>query len=88
MAPETISYSAFREALAQGRVVSCEVGPEQIRGQLRVEGEAEPIAFRTARVDDPELVADLRSAGVEPWLESPTSSFEALAQAIADSPRD
>jgi ATP-dependent Zn protease len=64
---ETLSYSDFKDEVAAGRVVSCEVGPNEIRGQLRARGSDEPseAAFRTIRVEDPDLLAELREAGVE-----------------------
>jgi cell division protease FtsH len=89
----TLSYSEFRTALDEGRVVACDVGPQEIQGELRPKpsgpaaskaaGEAKPAPadeakpatpseakpatehFRTVRVEDPELLADLRRAGVE-----------------------
>jgi len=80
---ETLSYSAFRDALGEGRVVSCRIGPQEIVGTLRpaearavtapLDGAADTDAvpepdllrFRTVRVEDPELLADLRARGVE-----------------------
>jgi cell division protease FtsH len=64
---ETLSYSEFKDEVADGRVVSCKVGPNEIRGQLRARGSDEPseAAFRTIRVEDPDLLAELREAGVE-----------------------
>jgi len=70
-----ISYSAFKAHRAAG-----EVGPEEIRGTLRVrpDGSSSPQpggpegapavterTFRTVRVDDPELVPQLEAAGVD-----------------------
>ncbi len=73
---ETVSYSVFRDALDEGRVVSCRIGPQEILGTLRpaarpseASAEAGPaselVHFRTVRVEDPELLADLRARGVE-----------------------
>jgi cell division protease FtsH len=76
---ETISYSAFKEALAAGQIVSCSVGLDEIHGVLR-DAEAEAPAqgtaesdveasterpFQTVRVEDPDLLEELRAAGVE-----------------------
>jgi len=74
----TLPYSEFKDALDAGRVVSCEIDPDEIRGQLRPEsrigapGEGtldlpntELIGFRTVRVDDPDLLEELRQASVE-----------------------
>ena len=68
-AGETLSYSAFKEALAAGEVVSCRVSPDEIRGVLRgpvdAEGEAAERRFQTVRIEDPDLLDELREAGVE-----------------------
>ena len=79
--PNTLSYSEFKDAVTAGRVISCQVGPEEIQFVLRAEdsrdgpgfdgeaaaGGADPKeqTFRTIRVEDPSLMADLREAGVE-----------------------
>ena len=73
-----IPYSQFKQHLRRGEVVECAVGPEEIRGliELRPAGAdatgtrpAEPAAktsfvFRTLRIEDPQLVAQLEQAGV------------------------
>ncbi len=85
----SIPYSEFRAAIAERRVLACEISPDEIRGRMRARletgatlGAADPetgtgsegpsatllgeeIAFRTVRVEDPELLADLQAAGVE-----------------------
>jgi cell division protease FtsH len=76
---QVLPYSEFKDEVAAGRVISCEVGPNEIRGQLRPRevpdgvadpsaqesGEPSAVAFRTIRIEDPDLLAELREAGVE-----------------------
>ena len=69
--PSSISYAAFKRHLAAGEVVRVELDESEIRGELdaslpdsgSVDGEGP--SFRTVRVDDPALVAQLEEAGVE-----------------------
>jgi cell division protease FtsH len=78
----TLAYSEFKDALDAGRVVSCDIGPNEIRGVLRARNEDSASGdgtvdfmpgatstgrtrFRTIRVDDPSLLAELKAAGVE-----------------------
>ncbi|MDD4933817.1 MAG: ATP-dependent zinc metalloprotease FtsH [Methylacidiphilaceae bacterium] len=68
----TIPYSAFLDKLAKKEIVECTITPEEIQGKMvapapaKKEGEtkkAETTAlFRTVRVEDPNLVAQLQSA--------------------------
>lgn len=85
--PQTISYSDFKQHLAQGAITEIVVDDVEIRGTIDttgVEGEpiegqsppTEPFAFRTVRIEDPELVAALDESGVpysgrvrSPWVE-------------------
>ncbi|MAG31258.1 MAG: cell division protein FtsH [Deltaproteobacteria bacterium] len=87
---EEISYSAFKDALAEGRIVECEIGPDELHGILLRPDEssgawtgedsdeqplpldeaseqrsASHIAFRTQRVEDLNLLNQLRHARVE-----------------------
>jgi cell division protease FtsH len=78
---QPIAYSEFKDALVAGRVISCRIGPDEITGLLRdtasapAPADAETatpeteaageIAFRTLRVEDADLLAELRAAGVE-----------------------
>ena len=56
---ETISYSQFKQYIAEGSVGELTIGPENITGKLK-SGEREPgQRFTTIRVNDPELVKDL-----------------------------
>jgi cell division protease FtsH len=63
----SIPYSEFKSHLAAGEVSECEVGADEIRGQIErapTEGEA-TFRFRTARLEDPDLVSELEAADVE-----------------------
>jgi cell division protease FtsH len=68
MAPrETkISYSEFKDYVAEGRITEVVIDTETIRGTARLPGEqgtAEQ-SFVVVRVEDPDLVNQLREAGV------------------------
>ncbi|RIK90862.1 MAG: cell division protein FtsH [Proteobacteria bacterium] len=80
LAVREISYREFKQHLAAGEVAALRIGPEEIEGQLRVplapatpspDGAApgtepdEPRRFRTTRVDDPALLAEVERAGVD-----------------------
>ena len=56
---ETIPYSQFKQALAEGKVVKLTIEPENISGTLKGEGKKPNQEFNTVRVNDPELVKDL-----------------------------
>jgi len=64
-----ISYSDFKADLAAGRVKQCTLYADAIEGRIQPASSedtpAEPFGFRTARVDDPQLVAELMQAGVD-----------------------
>ena len=63
-----IPYSEFKQRLAAGEVVSCQVGAERIRGVIEprdVKDGEEQFDFATLRVEDKDLVAELEKAGVE-----------------------
>ena len=87
MAPRTIPYSEFKNMLAGGLVLECQITQELISGKARGEaGDAsEPSAnpmnknggtysFRTFRVEDDDLIPALQKAGI-PYSGSPSSSF-------------
>jgi cell division protease FtsH len=59
-AAQRIPYSAFREALAEGKVAQVQLSDTEVTGKLR--GDGEP--FAAVRVEDPELFAELRARGV------------------------
>jgi cell division protease FtsH len=58
---ETIPYSQFKQYVAEGKVSKLTVGPENIRGTLTEKTGQE---FTTVRVDDPDLVKDLKENNV------------------------
>jgi cell division protease FtsH len=55
---ETISYSQFKQSLAEGKVGKLTIGPENITGSL-VGKDNKSQQFATIRVDDPNLVKEL-----------------------------
>ena len=62
---QTLAYSDFKEAVAQGKVAEVTVSPGEVRGRLKPEAnEPQGRPFETARVDDPGLVPELTRAGV------------------------
>jgi cell division protease FtsH len=74
----TIPYSEFKASLATGEVKSVSVGREEITGEIEGAATAEnasqtaaqddateSFAFRTIRIEDPELINELEAAGVE-----------------------
>ncbi len=78
---ETISYSQFKAHLANGEVLRCVVSEHTISGEIAsgVDGDPgtpeatpAPIRFRTTRVEDPKLVTELRTQGVEFSGEAPS----------------
>ena len=64
---ETLAYSEFKSAVAEGKVEEVVVSATEVRGKLKplpdAKGET-PRAFVTTRVDDPDLVRDLAKGGV------------------------
>lgn len=68
----TIPYSAFLDKLAKKEILECTITPDEIQGKMvapappKKEGEAQPAPktalFRTVRVEDPHLVAELQNA--------------------------
>lgn len=73
---QTIPYSEFKEAIARGEVVEIAVAEDEITGKIvpkpepnststNVPAKLEPFAFRTIRVEDPQLVGELESANVK-----------------------
>ena len=63
-----VSYSDFKVDLRQGRVTEVKIGPQVIRGTLRLPDDASettaPTRFVTTRVEDSELVKELEAQGV------------------------
>jgi cell division protease FtsH len=67
---EQLPYSEFRALLQEGKIAEVQIGTQTIRGQLRqppatTEPRPAPKRFVTVRVDDPDLVRDLRAKGVQ-----------------------
>ena len=60
---ETLPYSQFREWIKSGQVVECTFRGEYIHGRAQVDGQE--ISFRTAFIDDPELIDLLEGHQVE-----------------------
>ncbi len=56
---ETISYSQFKQQLAQGNVDKLTIGPENITGTLKGKENKPGQQFITIRVDDPGLTKEL-----------------------------
>jgi cell division protease FtsH len=56
---ETISYSQFKQNLAEGNVTKLIIGPENITGTLKGKDKKADQQFTTIRVTDPNLVKDL-----------------------------
>jgi cell division protease FtsH len=56
---ETISYSQFKQNLAEGTVGKLTIGPENITGTLKGKDKKPDQRFVTIRVDDPSLVKEL-----------------------------
>ncbi len=78
---DEISYSAFRAHLQEGRIDSVEISEEEIEG-MYVDRDGQAITFKAIRVEDPDLVKDLREQGVEfkgavstTWLHTLAFSF-------------
>jgi cell division protease FtsH len=56
---ESISYSKFKQSLAEGQVSKVIIGPESINGTLKGGEEKKDQDFVTVRVEDPNLVKEL-----------------------------
>ncbi len=62
---ETISYSRFKQYLAEGRVSQLTIAPESIRGTVKGQEGKRDQGFVTVRVDDPNLVNELDKHNVD-----------------------
>ena len=60
---ETLPYSQFREWIKSGQVIECTFSGEFIHGRASVDGQE--ISFRTAVIDDPEIIGLLEEHQVE-----------------------
>jgi cell division protease FtsH len=56
---ETVSYSQFKQKVAEGAVSKLTIGPESITGSLKGKENNVEQPFATVRVDDPGLVKEL-----------------------------
>jgi cell division protease FtsH len=74
---EKIPYSRFKELIRQEKIKDVIIGPDFIGGSFRQEEGAPGKVkhFRTVRVDDPDMVKDLQTHGIEfagryesPWV--------------------
>jgi len=62
---EELPYSEFKRLVAEGKVAEVSVTSNVLTGKLKPEGESkEQRAFRTVRVEDPDLVRELNQHGV------------------------
>jgi cell division protease FtsH len=62
---ESISYSQFKQNLANGSIRKLVIGPENITGTLKGKDKQVDQQFATVRVDDPNLVKELDERKVE-----------------------
>ncbi|MFQ5965091.1 MAG: ATP-dependent zinc metalloprotease FtsH [Candidatus Scalinduaceae bacterium] len=75
---ENISYSEFKTLVKGGKVETCQIRTNLIRGTLKAEeGMQKKKTFVVARVEDPELVKELEAHGVKysgeygsPWIQT------------------
>lgn len=62
---EELPYSEFKRQVAEGKIAEVAVTSQVLTGKLKPEGDAkEQKAFRTVRVEDPDLVRELNEHGV------------------------
>ena len=59
---EQLPYSDFKTSLRQDRIEDVQISTHTIRGTLRPSAgeKSPPLRFMTVRVDDPDLIAQLR----------------------------
>ena len=64
---EHIAYSQFEELIQNDQVKEVVIGPEIIEGIYKGQqaNSGKPKAFKTVRVDDPDLVKDLNAHGIQ-----------------------
>ena len=62
---ETISYSQFKQKVAEGAVSNLTMGPENITGTLKGKENKPDQQFTTVRVDDPDVVKELDDRKVD-----------------------
>ena len=69
---ETVPYSLFRQWIKSGQVVECTFSGDFIHGRANVGGQE--ISFRTATIDDPEIIGLLEEHQVE-FTREPSSNW-------------
>jgi cell division protease FtsH len=69
------SWTAFREAVVQGRVESVVITGGRIHGRFKGEDDKPGESFITVKLDDPELLKDLRAHGVQVSAELPENPW-------------
>ena len=62
---ETISYSQFKQKVAEGSVSKLTIAPESVSGTLKGKENKPDQQFATVRVDDPGLVKELDDRKVD-----------------------
>ncbi len=61
---ETVSYSAFKQFVRDGKVQEVAVAEDRVHGTLK-DPAAKPRPFSAVRIEDPKLVEDLEKSGVK-----------------------
>ena len=63
---ETMLYSDFKEYLRLGKIQRIFIGDDSITGELKQrDANGKPLTFTTVKVDDPDLIRELETEGVE-----------------------
>ena len=63
---ETMLYSEFKTYLRQGKIQRVFIGDASISGELKqLNAKKEPFTFRTLKIDDPALLNELETNGIE-----------------------
>ncbi|KFE60623.1 ATP-dependent zinc metalloprotease FtsH [Hyalangium minutum] len=78
----TFSYSEFREAVAQGRVSSVRISASHVEGRFKDGPEDPGRGFSALRVDDPDLLRELRAQGVKVSGALPELPWTTLAVSV------
>ncbi len=77
-----LEYSDFKTKLSEGQILTAVIGQQQITGTMKSQDPdaTDPVEFKTNYQpgEDPELVADLRSAGVEYSFSGPSSPIGSI----------
>ncbi|NMO14888.1 ATP-dependent zinc metalloprotease FtsH [Pyxidicoccus fallax] len=73
--PPPFTWTAFREAVSQGRVESVVVTGGRIHGRFKGEDGKPGQTFTTVKVDDPDVLKDLQAHGVQVSAELPENPW-------------